>query len=166
MGFDEKQRLEAPVVSGVTVDRDVIKVALEGLPARADTISEVFQLIASAGVNVDIIVHDKLVNSDQLKIGFTMNQSELDRISGQFDIWRKREGFANLKVFTEGRLAKVSTVGLGMQSHPGVASKMFSVLTEMGIEIHMVSTSEIKISCVIPEDCADKAAQSLHKAFI
>ncbi|MFW7381842.1 MAG: aspartate kinase [Oligoflexus sp.] len=165
MAFSAEQKLEAPVVSGVTLDRNVARITLDRLPAKMDTIAEVFRNIAEQGVNVDIIVHNKSEHRDCMRLGFTIGRPDLSRACEFLEQWKQNVD-PNIVLETEVGLAKVSTVGLGMQSHPGVACRCFEILSRNQVEIHMISTSEIKISCVISEADAEKAAQELHKGFI
>jgi aspartate kinase len=167
MKLSDRDNLEAPVVSGVTLDRDVVKTTLVGLKPDASVISRVFSALAEAGVNVDVIVHDLVASGadgkSEMQVGFTTSaaDSELAANALRSDIstfgWR---------VSTERDCAKVSVVGVGMRSHSGVAATAFAALTKEGIQIRMISTSEIKISCVIDGKSADAACRVLHQAFI
>jgi aspartate kinase len=167
MKLSDRENMEAPVVSGVTLDRDVVKTTLMGLKADAKVISRIFSTMAEAGVNVDVIVHD-LVNqsiqgNEQMQIGFTTSvaDAELALSALKSDI-----ATFGWKVSTERDCAKVSVVGVGMRSHSGVAATAFHALTKEGIAIRMISTSEIKISCVIDSKAADLACRALHQAFV
>ncbi|WP_176736230.1 aspartate kinase [Oligoflexus tunisiensis] len=165
MSFNAQRKLEAPVVSGVTLDRNVVRLSLSQLPVRYGVIATLFEKIAATGVNVDIIVHNKAESTDALRVGFTIGAADLLRTQDMLRRWSEEQG-SGVHLEAERGLAKVSVVGLGMQSHPGVASKVFSVLEDAGIAIQMISTSEIKISCVVAEVDGDRAAQALHRAFI
>ncbi|HYX39251.1 MAG TPA: aspartate kinase [Oligoflexus sp.] len=165
MSFNAQRKLEAPVVSGVTLDRNVVRLSLSQLPVRHGVIAALFEKIAATGVNVDIIVHNKSETSDALRVGFTIGAADLVRTQEMLRRWSEEQSSV-VHLEAERNLAKVSVVGLGMQSHPGVASKVFSVLENAGIAIQMISTSEIKISCVVAEAEGDRAAQALHRAFI
>lgn len=165
MNFNAQRKLEAPVVSGVTLDRNVVRLSLTQLPSRGGIIAAVFDKIAASGVNVDIIVHNRHDSAESMRLGFTIGASDLLRTQELLERWCREQG-QQISCAAERGLAKVSVVGLGMQSHPGVASKVFSVLESEGVAIHMISTSEIKISCVVAEQDGDKAARLLHKAFI
>lgn len=170
MNLASTSNLEAPAVSGVTLDRDVSKITLQSLPFDTQVISGVFGAVAEAGVNVDIIVHNLLdAESKTMNLGFTTSRGETDKaIQALRRYWAGRSGSdgQSLNVTTEINLSKVSVVGVGMSSHPGVAATTFASLSNAGIDIRMISTSEIKISCVIDAAVADKACQVLHKAFI
>lgn len=165
MNFSAERKIEAPVVSGVTLDKNVVRVSLHNLPTRGGIIGSAFETIAAAGINVDIIVHNRSNDSDTMRVGFTIGSSDLIRCKDLLEKWtlEKKLG-AYIEV--ESGLSKVSVVGLGMQSHPGVASRVFSCLEDAGIALHMISTSEIKISCVITEKEGEMAARALHKEFV
>ena len=151
MAFSDDQALEAPVVSGVTVDENVAKLTVEGRG-----LAEVFSAVAANGINVDIIVHD--YHGADSRFGFTVQQGDAEQAAETIE----KLGH---KVSIERGLAKVSAVGLGMKSHPGVASRVFETLLGRGIDVVMISTSEIKVSCVVPLADGKRAAQALHDAF-
>lgn len=166
MRFSEQERLEAPVVSGVTLDRKVARVTLDRLPEQKSAlISDVFKRVAGSEVNVDIIVHNKSDREGYMRLGFTIGSDDVIKTEAVLNEWRRSLG-TDIDLQIETGLAKISAVGLGMQSHPGVASRCFEVLASRDIDIHMISTSEIKISCVVSEEQADEAAREIHKAFI
>jgi aspartate kinase len=163
--FTAQEALEAPVVSGVSVDKDVARVAISGLSKQADLISKIFDCVAKDSINVDIIVHNRLDDEQKMHIGFTISEGDLDKAVKVINAFRGTPGFDELAIETEKNLAKVSVVGLGMQLHHGVASRAFTALTSKGVDIKMISTSEIKISCVVPKTVADIASQCLHDEF-
>ena len=172
MRFNEKEKLEAPVVSGVTIDRNVVRLSVESLPEKSQLISSIFGSIAECGVNVDVIVHNQSPASKlgavkgAMTVGFTVGEIDSGKAVKTVEKLIVDENLQGARVSTESDLAKVSVVGLGMISHPGVASKVFAALAANSIEIKMISTSEIKISCVIPRAQADEAANCLHNSFI
>ena len=166
MRLSDRDKLEAPVVSGITVDRNIAKITVDGLPAGSRIISELFQAVAKRGVNVDIIVYDKTTDRDAMRLGFTIGKTDASVVLNAFKELEPNYPNQKLTISTDDKVAKVSAVGLGMQSHPGVASKTFETLAAEGIEILMISTSEIKISCVIGENQANLAAEALHRSFI
>lgn len=166
MSYTEQQALEAAVVSGVTLDTNVVKFTLAGVDPSTAPIASLFSSIADLGINVDIIIHNRRHQGETMSLGFTAGKGDIAKTRAAVDEWQQATGNEASAVEVDEELAKVSVVGLGMRSHPGVASKCFSVLQNAGIEILMVSTSEIKISCVVRGDLAHQASQVLHDAFI
>jgi len=167
MRLSEKQAIEAPVVSGVSLEHRVARVAIEGISNKSSSyISDIFNQVAEQGINVDIIVHNRSTDGKTMRIGFTVNEDDLDRTIKQVLTNQGREGFEALECNGEPQLVKLSVVGLGMLSHHGVASRVFSTLTAEGIELQMITTSEIKISCVLAKDHAEQASKLLHQEFI
>jgi aspartate kinase len=162
---ESNKMIESAVVSGVTLDRNVARLTLSNVSTKVDAFSTIFSAVAKHGVNVDIIVHDRH-KSEPTKVGFTIAKDELALAEKALGAIRQRADFAKLDYQVETNLAKVSIVGVGMRSHPGVASKAFEVLANAGIEIQMISTSEIKVSCVIDETHGDDAMRALHKGFL
>jgi len=163
MSFGEKESLEAPVVSGVTSDSNVARVSVQGLKKGFSDIAELFERVAAAGVNVDIIVHDH--DSQASGVAFTVSRGDLERAVGVIEDMKAQKRLTELTVATSNDVSKVSAVGLGMTSHSGVASRVLSTLEKKGISLMMISTSEIKISCVVPQKDEKLAVQELHRAF-
>jgi aspartate kinase len=162
MNLSDKSNLEAAVVSGVTLDRDVAKVTLLGLPFDTKLVSGIFSAVAEAGVNVDIIVHNlPEPGGKTMHLGFTTSKGEVDA-----SLKAVKSAWSRVEHTVETDCAKVSVVGVGMRSHPGVAATTFEALSQAGIDIRMISTSEIKISCVVDAAKADEACRVLHKAFV
>lgn len=162
MNLSDKSNLEAAVVSGVTLDRDVAKVTLLGLPFDTRLVSGIFSAVAEAGVNVDIIVHNlPEPGGKTMHLGFTTSKGEVDA-----SLKAVKSAWSRVEHTVETDCAKVSVVGVGMRSHPGVAATTFEALSQAGIDIRMISTSEIKISCVVDAAKADEACRVLHKAFV
>jgi aspartate kinase len=163
--MNEPESIESLVVSGVTLDRDVAKITVFGMPKGAGAVSKVFKKMSELNINVDIIIHNRLEDDPQMRLGFTAATGEIERIFEGIE-QLKTEGLDGLGVSVEQGLAKVSAVGLGMRSYSGVAGRAFEALTSKGIDIHMISTSEIKISCVVRSADAEQATQALHKEFM
>jgi aspartate kinase len=168
MNLASLSNLEAPTVSGVTLDRDVAKITLIGLPYDTSIVSGIFGAIAEVGVNVDIIVHNlPEPGGKTMHLGFTTSRGESEQaVKAARDYWMKLKASAKLDVTVDTSVGKVSVVGVGMRSHAGVAATTFATLQKAGIDIRMISTSEIKISCVVDEARADEACRVLHSAFI
>lgn len=165
MAYSDRVALEAPVVSGVTLDKNVARITVQGVPADGKTLSLMFARVAEAGVNVDIIVQNRQPNDGLGRFGFTVSKDDLRPAVDAITSLKGALGLEEATVSTQDGLAKVSAVGLGMRSHSGVARRVFETLHAEGIEVHMTSTSEIKISCVVDESQGEKAAKSLHDAF-
>lgn len=167
LAYSEQESLEAPLVSGVTLDHDVVRLTIDQLPPRHDTFAGIFEGIANCGVNVDVIVHNRPLPSEKqsLQLGFTISQYDINKVVDFLNKFSQSQGL-DIVVSQETDLSKVSIVGLGMRSHPGVAGQCFAILASSGIELHMVSTSEIKISCIINREDAEHAARALHAAFL
>ncbi len=149
-------------VAGIAADDEVARITVEGLPNVVTTLSTLFKLLAESHINVDIIITN-LIDSDHSTVSFTIAEKDLAKTLSVLEKQKESLNFETLH-FEEG-LAKVSIVGSGMISHYGVAAQMFELLSSGGIEIKMVSTSEIKISTVIAREHVEKAVQRLHEGF-
>ncbi|MGE5703920.1 MAG: aspartate kinase [Clostridia bacterium] len=150
------------VVSGVAHDEDVAKITVVGMPAQVGTLSRLFNTLASHNVNVDIIIQSSY-DAKETNISFTVSGTDLPNALKTLEANRGELGFE--KVEYEEALTKVSIVGSGMVNNPGVAAEMFRELAEQKISIKMVSTSDIKVSCVIASEYTQKAVRSLHSVF-
>ncbi len=154
--------MEDVVVSGVTYDKNQAKITVVGVPDRPGIAKALFDPIAEANINVDMIIQN--VSQDGLTdISFTVARTELPKAIKVIENVVKEIGAQ--KFITDDTIAKVSIVGVGMRSHPGVAATMFDALADEGINIIMISTSEIKVSCVIEDKYLELAVRALHKAF-
>ncbi len=157
-----KKGLEAPGVSGVTYDKDQAKITIQSVPDRPGIASVIFNEIAKENINVDMIIQSASLKG-LTDVSFTIAGTDLKKALPAIKVITKRikaKGVASSK-----GVAKVSIVGVGMRSHPGVAARMFSCLAKERINIEMISTSEIKISCAIDEKNVRKAVKSLHREF-
>jgi aspartate kinase len=158
----EEETMEQPFVTAVTHSDDEARVTLTGVRDEPGVAGRIFMALADANVNVDVIIQNEPVGDDQLAdLSFTVDRSDLttatETIAGLGELSRG--------VHTDEQIGKVSIVGAGMRSHPGVAARVFEVLGEEGINIEMISTSPIKISCVIAADRVADAVRALHEAF-
>jgi aspartate kinase len=158
----EEETMEQPFVTAVTHSDAEARVTLTGLRDEPGVAGRIFGALADANVNVDVIIQNEPVGDDQLAdLSFTVDRGELpvarEVIDGLGDV--------AVQVKAEEQIGKVSIVGAGMRSHPGVAAKVFQTLGEHGINIEMISTSPIKISCVIGADRVTDAVKALHSAF-
>ena len=158
----EDEDMEKVVVSGVTYDKNQAKVSILGVPDKPGIASKIFGPIAESNINVDMIIQN-ISTDEHTDLTFTVPRTEL---SQALDIVRPIGKDIGAKdIITDDGVAKVSIVGTGMRSHSGIASKMFKALAEEGINIMMISTSEIKVSCVIESKYTELAVRVLHEAF-
>jgi aspartate kinase len=159
----EDKAMESVMVSGVTATRDESKITLHGIADQAGLQAMVFRPLAAAGIVVDVIVQ-AYVENGRTNLTFTLPAADLARAR---DLLIKHCGHLCPadQIKTETNLSKVSIVGVGMRSHAGVALKMFEILARENIGIHLISTSEIKISCVIDAKYAELAVRALHAGF-
>lgn len=158
----EANKMEEMLISGVAKDSDVARISIMGVPDRPGLAFKIFTKLAAKNINVDIILQSVGRNGTK-DISFTVSRSNLQDTIDLLNPFVELIG-ANSVVYDD-HVAKVSIVGAGMESHPGVASTMFESLFEADINIHMISTSEIKISVLIDEDDADRAVSVIHKKF-
>jgi aspartate kinase len=157
----EKETVEQPFVTAVTHSDGEARVTLTGVRDEPGVAGRIFTALAAAGINVDVIIQNEPVGDDALAdLSFTVDRSDLTAATDTITALDVSRG-----VRTEERIGKVSIVGAGMRSHPGVAAKVFEVLGGEGINIEMISTSPIKISCVISADRVPDAVKALHTAF-
>ncbi len=159
---EENPSLENVVVRGVSIERNQAKVTITRVPDKPGTASKIFTTLAAANVVIDVIVQN-VSASGTTDISFTMNQDELDKIGPILTDVVKEIGAGEL--LTKGGIAKLSVVGIGMRSHSGVAATLFEALGKGGVNIQMISTSEIKTAVIIDEELVVKAANLAHEAF-
>jgi len=160
----EDQTMERPLVTAVTHSTDDARVTLVGIPDRPGAAGEIFSALADADVNVDMIIQNEPVSANgKAELSFTVPRDDLRRASKALEALSADIGAED--VIADEQVGKVSIVGAGMRSHPGVAAKVFTVLGAQGINIEMISTSPIKISCSIPADQVPAAVKALHTAF-
>ena len=158
----ESETMERPIITAVTHSDDESRVTVVGVRDEPGIAGRIFTALADANVNVDVIIQNEPVGDDALAdLSFTVDRDDLPTA---VDVIREL-GEISQSVRTDERIGKVSIVGAGMRTNPGVAAKVFEVLGQERINIEMISTSPIKISCVIPADEVKHAVQSLHAAF-
>jgi len=158
----EEETMEQPFVTAVTHSNAEARVTLHGVRDEPGVAGRIFGALADANVNVDVIIQNEPVGDDELAdLSFTVDRADLPVA---IEVIEKLGG-VSLEVRTDERIGKVSIVGAGMRSHPGVAATVFRVLGENRINIEMISTSPIKISCVIAADRVADAVNALHSAF-
>ena len=161
--FEEKNNMEDPIISGIAFNRDEAKVSILGVPDKPGIAYQILGPIADANIDVDMIIQN-VGAVGTTDFTFTVNRIDLNKALGILN--EKVKGHVNAReVNGNDKIAKVSIVGVGMRSHVGVASQMFRTLSEEGINIDMISTSEIKISVLIDEKYLELAVRALHKAF-
>lgn len=159
---EESNMEQGLVVSGIAHDKSVAKITVADMPAKLNTMSRLFATLAEEHINVDVIVQSAY-EANTTNVSFSVSGEEVKRT---LDVLLKhREELEFGYAVAEEDLAKVSIVGAGMITNPGVAARMFTCLAEAGVEIKMVSTSEIKVSCVIPLAQMEAAVRSLHTSF-
>ncbi len=159
----EVETMEQPLITAVTHSTSEARVTLVGVPDEPGAAARIFQALAQVNVNVDMIVQNEPASAGgRAEISFTVPREDLrDARSALAPL----AGSSFLDLSAHEEMGKVSIVGAGMRSHPGVAAKVFGVLADEGVNIDMISTSPIKISCVIARDRVEQAVQALHAAF-
>lgn len=160
--FEEDEKMEQAVISGIAFQRDEARIAVMGVPDKPGIAYQILGPVADANIDVDMIIQNTSVDG-KTDFTFTVGRGDYQRA---MDILNQSDGHGNVQtVLGDPKVSKVSVVGVGMRSHVGVASKMFRTLSEEGINIQMISTSEIKISVLIDEKYMELAVRALHKAF-
>jgi aspartate kinase len=154
--------MEQPIVSAVTSDMSEAKLTIADVPDRPGVAAALFRNLADKGVNVDMIVQN-VSHDGTTDISFTVAKSELDTALGITEALVPT--IAAGAVLVDRAVAQVSLVGAGMRTHPGVTATMFETLAKADINIQMISTSPIRISCMVDADLAEKAVRVLHEAF-
>ncbi len=161
MVMDEDNIVEQEVVSGVTHSRDEAKVSLRNLPDVPGVAAKIFGPLADAAINVDMIVQNVSPDKARTDLTFTVGRADLPKTLEVL----KAVNLDGTTIDSSADVAKVSIIGIGMRSYVGVASKMFQVLAEKGINIQVITTSEIKVSVLIGEEYTELAVRSLHTAY-
>jgi len=161
--FEEDKNMEQPIISGIAFNRDEAKLTVLGVPDRPGIAYQILGPISDANIDVDMIIQN-VGHDGSTDFSFTVNRGEYARTLKLLEETIKPHVGARA-IEGDNRICKVSAVGVGMRSHPGVASKMFRTLAEEGINIQMISTSEIKISVVVDEKYLELAVRVLHRAF-
>lgn len=163
---EETKSMEDVVIRGVSLDKNQAKITLVGVPDKPGVASLIFQRLATSAINVDMIVQNIShgTKTPATDLSFTIDKPEVAKALEVIDTMHKEVSFGN--VLTDENIGKLSIVGVGMRSHSGVAAKMFEVLANAGVNIQMISTSEIKISVVIDLDQAEGATNEVHNSFL
>jgi aspartate kinase len=161
--FEEDETMEKAVISGIAFQRDEARIAVMGVPDKPGIAYQILGPVADANIDVDMIIQNQSVEG---KTAFTFTVGRGDYQRAMEILTNQVKGHVSAEqVLGDPKVSKVSVVGVGMRSHVGIASKMFRTLSEEGINIQMISTSEIKISVLIDEKYMELAVRALHKAF-
>ncbi|MDR2195619.1 MAG: aspartate kinase [Gallionellaceae bacterium] len=160
--FEEDDNMEQAIISGIAFNRDEAKITVRGVPDKPGIAYQILGPVSEANIDVDMIIQNVGVDGST-DFSFTVHRNEYAKTMDTLKAQQARIGA--IDVIGDDRIAKVSVVGVGMRSHVGIASQMFRTLAEEGINIQMISTSEIKISVVIDEKYLELAVRVLHKAF-
>jgi aspartate kinase len=158
---EDAEGLEQPIVSAVTHSEDEVVFSLRDVPDRPGTAAAIFDAIAAEHVNVDTILQN--VVHDSAELSFSVPQDDVS--ATRRALADAQEAIGALQVEEISDLGKVSLVGAGMRSHPGVAARMFRTLADEGVNLRLITTSPIKVSCLIPRDDVERAVRALHAAF-
>ena len=161
--FEEDETMEKAVISGIAFQRDEARIAVRGVPDKPGIAYQILGPVADANIDIDMIIQNQSVQG-KTDFTFTVGRGDYQRAMDILNNQVKGHVSAE-EVVGDPRVSKVSVVGVGMRSHVGIASKMFRTLSEEGINIQMISTSEIKISVLIDEKYMELAVRALHKAF-
>src|SRR5208337_2118882 len=165
---EETKHMEGVVVRGVSLDKNQAKITLVAVPDKPGVAARIFKGIGDANVNVDMIVqnvsHGRQPGSGATDLSFTVDKPDLLKAQNLINTLKGEIGFG--EALATDNIAKLSIVGVGMKSHSGVAGKMFETLAREGINIDMISTSEIKISVVVDLAKGEQAMKAVHDAFL
>ena len=158
------QTMEQAIISGVAHDRGEAKITVVGVPDKPGEAARIFETVAAAETNIDMIVQNvSAVATNRTDISFTLPRSDGSRAMSALARMKDEVGYEQL--LYDDQIGKVSVIGVGMRSHPGVSAKFFSALADAGVNIEMISTSEIRISVVVDENLVDAAVTAAHTAF-
>jgi aspartate kinase len=160
---NEDEIVEQELVSGVAYSRDEAKITLNRVADRPGVAASIFGPLAEAGINVDMIVQNVSADGSTTDLTFTVTKDDLDRAVKMLESQRETLGFERL--VSDPNVVKVAVIGVGMRSHAGVAQRMFQALADKGINIQVISTSEIKVSVLIAEEYTELAVRALHTAY-
>ncbi|MCB2081184.1 MAG: aspartate kinase, partial [Rickettsiales bacterium] len=160
---DEEDIVEQQKVTGIAYSRDEARISLTNVENVPGVSANLFGPLADRGINVDMIVQNVTENSDATDVTFTVTKEDLQNALRALE--SKRDVLQYRSIFTDENVAKVSVIGVGMRSHAGLAQKMFRTLADKGVNIQVISTSEIKVSVLIPADYLELALRALHTAY-
>ena len=156
--------MEQAIISGVVQDRGEAKITIVGVPDRVGEAARIFEAVAATEINIDMIVQNvSAVDTGRTDISFTLPKTDGTAAKAALEALRESVGFE--QVLYDDQIGKVSVVGVGMRSHPGVTARFFTSLAQAGVNLEMISTSEIRISVVVDQDDVDRAVVAAHTAF-
>ncbi|TQM64603.1 aspartate kinase [Humibacillus xanthopallidus] len=162
--YEGEGAVEAPIIAGIAHDRSEAKITIVGVPDRVGIAAKIFGAIAEAGLNIDMIVQNvSAAETAKTDISFTLPKADGPKAMSVLQSIKSEVEYADLR-FDDG-VGKIALVGAGMKSHPGVSAKFFGALAEAGINIEMISTSEIRVSAVTRAEDLDEAVRAVHTAF-
>ena len=156
-----EEKMEDAVISGIALDKNQARITIRNVEDRPGVAAEIFSALASKEINVDMIVQN-IGRNGETNLGFTVPQNELETA---YKVMKEVNPNPNSIIESDADIVKVSLVGVGMKSHSGIASKAFKTLADEGINIQMISTSEIKISMIVEAKYGELAVRALHKAY-
>jgi len=160
----EEAGMEQAIISGVAHDRSEGKITVVGVPDKVGAAAQIFGIVAEAGINIDMIVQNvSAISTGRTDISFTLPGADGQKTLETLRAAQEKIGFQDL--LYDDRIGKVSLIGAGMRSHPGVSAKFFASLAEAGVNIQMITTSEIRISVVVSQGDVDNAVNATHRAF-
>jgi aspartate kinase len=158
------ENMEQAIISGVAHDRSEAKITVVGVPDKPGEAARIFETVAGAETNIDMIVQNvSAIATNRTDISFTLPRS--DGAQAMSALARKKDEVGYEQLLYDDQIGKVSVIGVGMRSHPGVSARFFSALADAGVNIEMISTSEIRISVVVDENVVDAAVSAAHTAF-
>ncbi|MGO4596734.1 aspartate kinase [Terrabacter sp. 2RAF25] len=162
--YEGEGAVEAPIIAGIAHDRSEAKITIVGVPDRVGIAAKIFGAIAEAGINIDMIVQNvSAAETAKTDISFTLPQADGARGMQVLQSIKHEVDYQDLRL--DDKIGKIALVGAGMKSHPGVSAKFFGALAEAGINIEMISTSEIRVSAVTRAEQLDDAVRAVHTAF-
>ncbi|MBL6928271.1 MAG: aspartate kinase [Rhodospirillales bacterium] len=160
---NEDEIVEKELISGIAYSRDEAKITLTQVADKPGVAAGIFGPLADASINVDMIVQNVSDDGKRTDITFTVGKTDLERAVATVEARKKDLGYS--KLVSDSEVVKVSVIGVGMRSHAGIAQTMFSALAEKGINIQVISTSEIKVSVLVREEYTELALRALHEAY-
>lgn len=155
--------MESQLITGIAADKNEAKVTLTRVADRPGAVAMIFEPLAAANINVDMIIQNVAKDKGETDVTFTVTLADLDRAQALLE--DRKDAIGYYRMITDDKVAKISVVGVGMRSHAGIASTMFKALAERGINIQAISTSEIKVSVLIDKDETELAVRVLHTSY-